>query len=179
MQKINFINNSEPAINATNLNKLQDNTEDAIQEVQDVVDDLDTNKLDKASVKDTYNTSATDTYCCDYINGLETYSTDETRVGTWIDGKPIYRKVLTGTLPVGAGSNSFTLSNISIINVNGIVHSRWGSWYELNSEYKSESGYEVYISLNNTRNEFSVNCGSFYNTSSEYEIIIEYTKTND
>lgn len=32
MEKINFINNSEPAINATNLNKLQDNTEDAIKD---------------------------------------------------------------------------------------------------------------------------------------------------
>ena len=31
MEKINFINNSEPALNATNLNKLQDNVENAIK----------------------------------------------------------------------------------------------------------------------------------------------------
>ena len=130
-------------------------------------------------ILDTYNTSATDTYSCNYVNGLETYSTDETRVGTWIDGKPLYRKVLTGTFPVGAGSNAFTLSNASIKNVDGIVHSRWGSWYKLNSEYKAESGYEVYIAINNARNGFTVNCGSFYTTSSEYEIIVEYTKTTD
>lgn len=47
---------------------MQDNVEDAIQEVQDDADNLDINKLDKISVKDTYTTSATDTYSCDYVN---------------------------------------------------------------------------------------------------------------
>lgn len=32
MEKIDFVNNSTPALNATNLNKLQDNIEDAIEE---------------------------------------------------------------------------------------------------------------------------------------------------
>lgn len=32
MEKINFINNSQPAVNDTNLNKLQDNVENAISE---------------------------------------------------------------------------------------------------------------------------------------------------
>ena len=32
--------------------------------------------------------------------GKEVYSTDETVIGTWIDGKPIYRKVIDfGALP--------------------------------------------------------------------------------
>ena len=29
----------------------------------------------------------------------EIYSTEETRIGTWIDGKPLYRMYLEGTLP--------------------------------------------------------------------------------
>ena len=28
----------------------------------------------------------------------EVYSTEETRIGTWIDGKPLYRKVVNGAL---------------------------------------------------------------------------------
>ena len=32
------------------------------------------------------------------LDGLSTYSTEETICGTWIDGKPIYRKVITYTL---------------------------------------------------------------------------------
>lgn len=35
-----------------------------------------------------------------------TYSTTETRIGTWVDGKPIYRKVFSGT----ASSANMTLS---------------------------------------------------------------------
>lgn len=130
-------------------------------------------------VLNNYTESNVDTYSCNYVNGLETYSTDEVRIGTWIDNKPIYRKVLTGTLSVGAGANDFTLSNASIKNVDGIVKSRWGAWFKLNSESKAESGYEVYMAINDARNGFSVNCGSFYTTSSEYEIIVEYTKTTD
>lgn len=48
MEKINFVNNSTPALNATNLNKLQDNIED--------------------SMKSEQTTSDTDTYSCNYIN---------------------------------------------------------------------------------------------------------------
>ena len=47
---------------------MQDNVEDAIQEVQDDADDLGTNKLDKTSVKTTKTTSDTDTYSCNYTN---------------------------------------------------------------------------------------------------------------
>jgi hypothetical protein len=66
MEKINFVNGSTPAINDTNMNKLQDNVEDAIDEVQDDVD----TKLDASSVKTTQTTSDTDTYSCTYINGI-------------------------------------------------------------------------------------------------------------
>lgn len=32
----------------------------------------------------------------------EVYSTEETRIGTWIDGKPLYQKVFQG-IPIGTG----------------------------------------------------------------------------
>ena len=35
----------------------------------------------------------------DSSGGGEVYSTEETRIGTWIDGKPLYRKTLVGTSP--------------------------------------------------------------------------------
>ena len=35
--------------------------------------------------------------------GGEVYSTLETRIGTWIDGKPIYRRVIEMTVPNGTG----------------------------------------------------------------------------
>ena len=43
-----------------------------------------------------YSESQTDVYSCDYINKLNTYSTEEQVIGTYND-KPLYRKVITGT----------------------------------------------------------------------------------
>ena len=51
------------------------------------------------------------------------YSTTETVVGTWM-GKPLYRKVFTGTLPTGSGENTFNFSGINIINFYGEIQSQ-------------------------------------------------------
>ena len=52
---------------------------------------------------------------------LEHYSTTETIVGTWTDGKPIYRKVLTGTLTT-TSTNITIDDNLNIVtNVYGYV----------------------------------------------------------
>ena len=47
----------------------------------------------QAQVVNGYSTSSRDSYSCNYVNNINTYSNDEIRIGTWIDGKPIYRKV--------------------------------------------------------------------------------------
>ena len=56
-------------------------------------------ELPENKILNAQSTSQTDTYSCDYINNLQSnvYSTEEIRVGTWIDGKPIYRKSFTFT----------------------------------------------------------------------------------
>lgn len=43
MNKITFVNNTSPLLSAENLNAIQDNTEDAINGVQDSVDTIETN----------------------------------------------------------------------------------------------------------------------------------------
>lgn len=48
----------------------------------------------QAQVVDGYSTSTTDSYSCNYVNGLNTYKTTEQRVGTWTNGKPIYQITL-------------------------------------------------------------------------------------
>lgn len=59
MEKIDFRNNQQPALNETNLNKLQDNVEDAISESEET---------QNAKVKTEKTNSDTDTYSCNYIN---------------------------------------------------------------------------------------------------------------
>lgn len=106
------------------------------------------------------------------------YSETETVIGKWIDNKPIYRKVLTGTLPTGSGENVFTVPNAKIINFNGIIKSTYNQWWPIPAIY-SEDNYRIYTYISLDRTQLKVDCGSYFSTNSQYEIIIEYTKTTD
>lgn len=111
---------------------------------------------------------------------LEVYSTEETRIGTWIDGKPIYRKVITGTVAASA-QNSFSIPSAGFnaefyVNIHGIVR------YSEN-EYIFVSSYNN-ASLNTTSISFGANViyidtGNIKVASKPYYVIVEYTKTTD
>ena len=47
-----------------------------------------------------YGTSNKDGYTQEYINKVTDYSTTEQVIGKWINGKPLYRKVIETTNPV-------------------------------------------------------------------------------
>lgn len=51
------------------------------------------------------------------IGGGTTYSENEQQIGTWIDGKPIYRKVITYTGDIKEGNNEFKhgIQNLELI----------------------------------------------------------------
>lgn len=51
--------------------------------------------------------------------GGEVYSTEETRIGTWVDGRPLYRKVLQLTMPSKTDSE-VVIGNLQ--NVLALVH---------------------------------------------------------
>jgi len=64
-----------------------------------------------ATINNSYSTSTNKAYSCNYINSCNTYSTDEIDTGqTWIDGKKIYRKVMTDTSP-NRESTTWTIPN--------------------------------------------------------------------
>lgn len=148
------MNNSTPALNATNLNKLQDNVEDAIDAVQDDVDSLGTNKLDKTNVKTTNTTSDTDTYSCNYINTINNKIYSALSINTNIDNLKIVGTYgiynATGTLPFGYSQNDNNifievlmwsndygrqiLHDVRTTNtyVRNISNNVWQSWKQLN-----------------------------------------------
>lgn len=147
-------NNNESPINADNLNKI----EQGIKEAHDNIDVI------NAKIGDLEK---------------EIYSTEEVKTNKiWIDDKPIYRKVFNGTLPTGTGNNSFTISNSKIISVNGFVKSIYNQWWDINN-YFSSNNYNINCRLSENRNEIILACGSFYDTNSEYFLIVEYTKATD
>lgn len=63
------------------------------------------------------------------------YSTDETIVGKWIDGKPIYEIVVSGSLSnLSAGYNNLNLissDNKNLVYMSGMVKTTWnGNYWE-------------------------------------------------
>lgn len=80
MEKIDFVNYTTPALNATNLNKLQQNVEDDIGDLTQLETSAKNNLVEaineaantggNINVYNEYTASATDTYSCNYVNGL-------------------------------------------------------------------------------------------------------------
>lgn len=50
----------------------------------------------------------------------EIYSTTETKIGTWIDNKPLYKKVITGVID-NTASNWQVIETISTLNIDTLI----------------------------------------------------------
>ena len=134
-------------------------------------------------IHDAYSTSTTDTYSCNYINKarLEEYSTNETRIGTWM-GKPLYRKVLSAVglagntkksiaynidnldkiwIENGFAINALRIVTVPMVGYNGNISDKLDVWIE-----KQENVVKLYSN------------GGWGNDWTFY-IIINYTKTTD
>lgn len=132
-------------------------------------------------------TSKKDTYSCDYVNEKFSYSTEEKVVGEWIDGKPIYRKVVPletlpnqNTIQVSSGLDS---SIVRIVNIYGIATDKtnyetfpipfsWGSGTEIQNYCTlffggTQSSGNVWFRTNRNMSNY------------EGYAILEYTKTTD
>ena len=171
MSKITYSNkvslNPQPSI--ADINKC---TADDMNEIKTVVNTNDDNT--------TANTTA--------ITNLQTYSTNEVDTGkTWVDGKKIYRKVLTGTTTTtnAAFSISHGISNFGIVMIDNksFVKSTGGGntfIYPVNCPPNVSSDYNarpIRAYINNENVSLYIGAYNGY-TSFDYAIILEYTKTS-
>lgn len=113
------------------------------------------------------------------VGGYDVYSTSETIIGKWIDGRPVYRKVLTGTTPNGNVSVSHGITNFArILNVCGWVQSG------------SNGSQPIQRVLPDALTQYGIGVGDFKSTTfllqvgtngdirgKPYTIILEYIKT--
>lgn len=115
-----------------------------------------------------------------------TYSTTEKKVGTWIDGKPLYRKTLTGTLNAipTAGTSVTTDFNVDVALVEGLFVK--GAWISTENRTRAFSlpfisnlGYStvVFPASNNSIIRVRSNDTSFSNGWAIITVL--YTKTSD
>ena len=117
--------------------------------------------------------SKVDTYSCDYINKniQDVYSTNEIRVGTWMN-KPLYRKVFIGNI---SSSISHGLTNVDFVSSYGYVISGSGNFISLPSLRVAYPNYNIGYYVTNQNIVFEK--GSDANGTAT--IVLEYTKTTD
>lgn len=111
-----------------------------------------------------------------YVNGLNTYSTAETVIGTWVNEngskQPLYRKVINGTTPSAEetwGSIGEAPSDISVKNMNGMLGGYLPVPSYINSSY--------YVALQKAGNIIQAYVKGYTNNSVSITLI--YTKTAD
>lgn len=121
----------------------------------------------------------------DYLDNLNEYSTEETVIGKWIGGKPLYQKVITfdNTISISYDDNTFihNISNIDIIFVkNAFVYSKNEKrFYSIPvTLYNSNTATDdLNIMVDREKINFYVKSG--WNTAWQKVIILNYTKTTD
>ncbi len=135
------------------------------------------------AVVNVQNDSTTDTYSCDFINeNKEIYSTDEQVIGKWIDGKPIYRKVVElGNLPnTSSVQINHNISNIDkIIRIYGYAQEVGNIWFlPLPNAGAANSTQTNSVTLSASKNVVYVVTGTNRSGWEGYAVL-EYTKTTD
>lgn len=140
--------------------------------------------LDKSTLKDGQQINFTNDYnpsdyaTKEYVDEkvLEVYSEEETICGTWIDGKPIYRTVLSYT--------TTGLKNISQLNADTVVNFSFksidkGAIFFNGSVPTSTNTIKSDAYINSAKTQLSLEFEHTGYTLVKFEVIIEYTKTTD
>lgn len=124
------------------------------------------------------------------ITNNNTYSTDEVLTGeTWIDGKPIYRKVINGLRITTA--NGYTNYDLSQLNFDEIITRKAFLNYNAENDiishtipWTTATGKVLEISFSKINKILKIYCtqesgGYMYDETSLVTVILEYTKTID
>lgn len=137
------------------------------------------------NIENQYGTSQTNAYSEEYSNNtfasknVENYSTTETKIGTWYNNKPLYRKVIALSNITSSTSNA-DFEDLSSLNIEEVAH-LYGYYYAGGNKFSvpfqdSEQNYCVMFvsSANKLRGRIVNSSGSIY-----ARVVVEYTKTTD
>lgn len=110
------------------------------------------------------------------------YSTTETVIGTWINGKPLYRKVLTAN---SLANNGILIINHNIQNLEKVTKISY-SWYDTQDSKWYEGirwdSATAYIKADGVRStSVLISCvGTNWSTRTQnVTVVLEYTKSTD
>lgn len=116
------------------------------------------------------------------LTNATTYSTDEKRIGTWVNSKPIYRKVIvleSGTIHAGYYGYNHNISNLDkVLNIYGMCYS--STQQQPIQRVVPDEIAKWGIGLGDiTKSKFALHFGNSYQNINLVYIVIEYTKTTD
>ena len=136
---------------------------------------------------------ATDCVEAKNFSNKQVYSLGEIQIGTWIDGKPVYRKVVsipvssfgTGTASSGASvSVAHNIKNIGVVLRNDLIWERPTTVRQkriLPSNYYGDAGWDgqMFADETNIQCELGTSILNAFRVASYIFAILEYTKTTD
>lgn len=113
-----------------------------------------------------------------YLNGskFQSYSNEEYIVGTWINNKPVYRKVLSlGSITLSSGVNDYEhgIDDLeTLVNMKLLIRWTNGNWYY---------NWDMYRNITVGKSILSINISGDYDSTTfpEAFVIFEYTKSTD
>lgn len=108
----------------------------------------------------------------DYLDKGTVYSNEEQKIGKWTNGKTLYRKIITGSVPK---SDYYPTIATGITNLSAVVSLQLLLTYGESKQYFSSSRYTYYL---NKENENQITVVS-PDVDGDVMVIIEYTKTTD
>lgn len=110
------------------------------------------------------------------IKDAEIYSTSEVKTNkVWVDGEPIYRKVLTGKLGSMNNWNNIYAGNFKTITS---IHGYFQAGNEFYMMPRSYNNQEIAFYWRSNGNLYEMHNYDYCNNK-DYIIVLEYTKTTD
>lgn len=109
------------------------------------------------------------------------YSTDEQIIGTWISGKPLYQKTITGS----ATFNTTDYVTIGVLNAGVVVinffgyYKKDGSTFNLNTPNPSNYNYGRSTVIDADGVTIKGKFGTGVTGTYDYAVTVQYTKTTD
>ena len=188
MNLIEWINGTTK-LNKTTMDQFQDNIKDAIDDVADDlgtaqqdIEDLNENKQNNLIAGDNISIE-NDTISVEGIS--DDYSTTEAVVGTWTDGKPLYKKTVNiGSLPNNQ-SNVQTAHGISNLNKVIKVETCWydttdNAWFNT-SRYGEVNGqkYDILFKVSSSYILTTATIVDWSSRTNNCNVTVYYTKTTD
>ena len=158
-------------IQASDLNHI----EQGIGDLSTKVDTLNTNVGNLSTLNTTEKSNLVGAINELYQNNV--YSTDETVVGKWHDGKPIYRKIYYyNSITFTTGNHVLNIDLPNLDSVTGFKYSMWypksSSWYV---NWDAIDAHNVVI----TSTKAYIGSGGENTTFTRASFVFEYTKTTD